>query len=286
MEENEQKRLEELRARNREITCHSGAFSPTELIERENVRRYSVSRIYGKLFLFLGMVLLTAVMLAVLAGVFLRVDNITVTDETDFSAEEIRKASGISIGQNLFLLDKNAAARRIARNVPYADHIVVSKRYPNGVRISLSRGEGMYYVQKGRDYYVLSEEKNVLARTDDIESIELAGYVRLDSSKISRCVAGEKLTFSDGDMEGMFDELCSLLKDHGLFGFCSSITFNSKFDVRFLYRGRITVKLGDLYDLDIKLRFAEKIMEKLGENDSGEIDVSDRDLHEGVLTLN
>ena len=284
MDREEQKRLEELRARNREITQHSGAFSPTELIERENVRRYSVSRMYGKLLISVGMILLTVLTVCVLGGVFLRVDSITVEDEEDFSAEEIRKASGIAIGQNLFLLDKNEVAKRIARNVPYADKITVSKRYPTGVRIALSRGTGCYYVQKGNDYYVISEEKNVLARTSDIETLELSGDVRLDSSKISRCVVGEKLVFSDRDMEGMFDELTALLREHGLFGFCTSITFNSKFDVQFRYQDRITVKLGDLYDLDIKLRFAEKIMEKTEENESGEIDVSDRNLHEGVLT--
>ena len=286
MDEKERKRLEELRARNREITRHSGEFLPDELIRKENVKRYSVSRIYGKIFLSLGMAVLSLIVLCVLCGVFLRVKSVSVGDETEFSAEEIRKASGISIGENLLLLDKNEAARRIARSVPYADEVTVTKRYPSGVYIALKRGVGRYYVQKGNEYYVISENKNVLARTEDIESLELSGGIRLESSKISRCITGEKLSFSDSDMEDMFDELIELLKEHGLFGFCTAVTFDSKFDIRFCYQDRLTVKLGDLYDMEIKLQFAEKIMEKLDENDSGEIDVSDRNLHEGVLTLN
>ena len=255
MEDKEQKRLEELRARNREIIRHSGEFLPIDKAEKENIRRYSVSRVYGRIFLAFGMILLSALVICALCGIFLRVKTVTVSDETDFSAEEIRKASGIVTGQNLLLLNKNETAKRIARNIPYADDVTVTKRYPSGVVISLRRGTGCYYVQKGSEYYVVSENKNVLARTNDIEALELSGCVRLDSSKISRCIAGEKLTFSDGDMEKMFDELISLLKDHGLFGFCTSVTFNSKFDVRFCYQDRMIVKLGDLYDLDIKLRF-------------------------------
>lgn len=285
MSDEERRRLEQLRARNREITEHSGNFSPLEMIQQGKATRYSATRVFRKYLLAAVMLVLTLAVLAAVVFVFLRVDTVSVSDEADFSAEEVRAASGIRSGQNLLLLDTNAVEKRIAATIPYAVNVKVTKRYPSKVKISLSKGQGCYYTRKGADYYVITEKGQVIARTTDVESLELGGLVRLESSKIARCVVGEPIAYSDQDMAGMFEELTECLKAYGWFGFCDSIAFNSKFDIRFSYQDRILVKLGDLYDFQIKFQFVEKILETLQENDSGEIDVSDRNLHEGVLTL-
>lgn len=285
MPQNEEKRLRELRERNRQIVEHSGAYSPLELIEKGNAKRYSNTRVFRKYLLAACLVLAVVILSAAAIFVFLRVEHVTVDNETDFSAEEVRAASGIHTGQNLLLLDKRSVADNIARKIPYADSIVVTKQYPSTVKISLKKGEAAYYIRKGEHYYVLSKAHRVLACTENVEQLELSGAIRLESNKISRCIVGESLGFSDEDLERTFAELEERLEEHGYFGFCTALSLNSKFDLRFVYKGRLLIKLGDLYDLDIKLQFVDKIMETLNENDSGEIDVTDRDLHEGILTL-
>lgn len=285
MSQNEEKRLRELRERNRQIIEHSGEYSPLDLIRTGDAKRYSNKRLFRRYLLAACVLLILIIVLAIGVFVFLRVERVTIDNETDFSAEEVRAASGINIGENLLLLNKRSIADRIARKIPYADSIAVTKKYPTTVKISLRKGEAAYYVRKGEAYYVLSKAHKVLASTENVEELELSGAIRLESSKIARCVVGETLTFSDEDMKALFDELEQRLEEHGYFGFCTALSLNSKFDIRFEYKGRLLIKLGDLYDLDIKLQFVDKIMETLGENDSGEIDVSDRDLHEGILTL-
>jgi len=281
----DEKRLEKLRARNKELREHSGNYSPMEMISGGMATKYSSKReFWDYVFLFLKIAIVVAVVI-VLAAVFFRIDSVTVTNETDFSAEEVISASGVKPGQNLILLDKDKVSQQISKKIPYASNIVISKTYPSKVKISLEKGKGTYYTQIGREYYVMDESCKVIAKTEKIEDIEIMGCVRIQSGKISRCMMGQKLLYRDIDMQDVFDELTMYLTEYGYMGFCGDIILDSKFDIMFTYNDRFTVRLGDLKDLEIKFQFLEKILQDMQPTDSGVINISDTDLHEGIVTL-
>ena len=209
----------------------------------------------------------------------------TVTNETDFSAPDVIKASGIRNGENLILLNKSEVSSRIAENIPYASDISVAKIFPSSVKISMKKGTPKYYTKIGKEYYAIDENYTVIAKTAKIEDVEMAGCIRLQSGKISRCVMGKKLLFRDADMQGVLEELIMNLEKYGYTGFYGDIIIDSKFDIMFTWNGRFTVRLGDLKDMDVKFQFLEKIKESLSDKDSGIINVSDSDLHEAIVTL-
>lgn len=284
-DKDEAERLKKLRERNRMIIEHSGNFSPVDIIASGKAKKYSSKReIIGVIAAVCAAVFLVAG-IAVAAGIIFRVGSVQVTNEEDFFAEDIIAASKIRYGQNLILADKQQISDNIAAAIPYAANISVKKVFPSKIKISLSKAAGKYYIKAGREYYILDDECTVIAKTDKIEDIELAGYTRLQSREISRCVVGKKLLYFDEDLYGVFDELEKLLVEYGYSGFCSEIFLDSKFDIKFTYMGRYTVKLGDLRDLEIKFQFLEKITDTLPGNAGGTIDVSDKDLHEAIVTL-
>lgn len=283
MTEKEALRLEELRKRNREIFEHSGNFTPIDIIESGKAKKYSSKREIAGVIVALVLVVAAAVALILVSGFVFRVKTVQVTNETDFYAEEIIAASGINIGENLIFADKDRIKAEIAASVPYASNITVKKVYPSKIIISLTKGSGKYYVCAGRYYYLLDENCNVIARTNRIEDIELAGCIRIQSEEIAECVVGKRLEYLDADLYDVFDELAYLLEKYGFSGFCSAIIIDSKFDLQFEYKNRFTVKLGDLNDLEIKFQFLEKIVDTLSDTDSGIIDVSDSDLHEATI---
>lgn len=284
-DKNEKKRLKKLKERNAQIIEHSGNFSPIELINSGKATRYSTKKDFNRLLRFLiKFAIACAVILSVIFA-FFRISDITVTNEEDFSAEEIISASGIKVGQNLVFLNSEKAEAEISEAINYASEVKVSKIIPSKVKISLSKAQGAYYTKVGRSYYVLDENCRVISKTSAIEDIELMGCIRLQSGKIKKCMLGSKLQYSDIDMQGVFDELIALLDKHELKPFCKDIILDSKFDIMFTYKERYTVRLGDLKDLDIKFQFLMKIIETLSDTDSGIINVSDSDLHEGIVTL-
>ena len=52
---------------------------------------------------------------------FFRVDTIEVTGTERYTEKDVIEASGIQLGDNLFLLNKYEAARSIAEQLPYID---------------------------------------------------------------------------------------------------------------------------------------------------------------------
>lgn len=285
MSHKEDKRLKDLQARNREIYEHSGNFSPIEIIKSGKAQKYSSKReIKG--YILLGVAALAVItLIIVFILMFFKVKNITVMNEEDFSSEAVIAASGIRYGNNTVFLDKSKAVSSIASAIPYAENIKIRKILPSGIKIYLEKGEGSYYTAIGEDYYILSKDSRVIEKTRDIESIELSGCIRLQSSKISNCIMGKKIEYRDIDMQKIFDELVYLLEKYNIYGFCNDIILDSKFDIKFLFKERYTVCLGDLYDLEIKFQFFDKIVETLSENASGVINVSDPNLHEAIVTL-
>ncbi len=278
-------RLEALRGRNREILRHSGNFSPDEMIKSGQAKKYSTKR---------EMVI---VLLAIVAGVavfalfFLvlrfgfRIKTIEVTNKTDFFADEVISASGVRPGASFFFTSTDAVASNISARIPYAGNVSVKKTFPSKMTISLDKITGRYYVSAGDEYYVLDGDMRVIARTHNIEDIELMGCIRLQSRKISECVLGRKLAFYDRDLEGVLGELIGLLEDEAILGFCSSIIIDTKFDIRFESFGRYTVLLGDLRDLELKISLLREVMNDLPQNAGGEIDVSDKNLRKAIVTL-
>jgi cell division protein FtsQ len=283
--EKEAKRLENLRKRNREIYEHSGNFEPLEMIKSGKAKRYSSKREIATVII--AFIIVTAVISGIfgLTFVFFRVNNINVLNVTDFYADQVISASGIEKGENLLLLDKEKIKKNIASKIDYASDIQIKKIFPSTVNIDMKTGQAKYYVKAGNVYYVLNKDCVVIAQTKRIEDVELAGCILLQSGEMARCVLGEKLTYRDADLQGVFDELNEMFDKYGHTGFVTAIYLDSKFDIRFTYKGRYTVKLGDLFDLDIKFQFLEKIAETLSETDSGIIDISDDDIHEAIVTL-
>jgi cell division protein FtsQ len=283
--EKEAKRLENLRKRNREIYEHSGNFEPLEMIKSGKAKRYSSKREIATVII--AFIIVTAVISGIfgLTFVFFRVNNINVLNVTDFYADQVISASGIEKGENLLLLDKEKIKKNIASKIDYASDIQIKKIFPSTVNIDMKTGQAKYYVKAGNVYYVLNKDCVVIAQTKRIEDVELAGCILLQSGEMARCVLGEKLTYRDADLQGVFDELNEMFDKYGHTGFVTAIYLDSKFDIRFTYKGRYTVKLGDLFDLDIKFQFLEKIAETLSETDGGIIDISDDDIHEAIVTL-
>ncbi len=284
---NDMERKAQSKRRSEEIYTHSGDFLPPT-ISGTTVEKYSSKReILGYIFSAVELVLIFALIIAAFAFVF-EIRSIEVIKSSDFpleySDEFIIESAGLSGYSNLLFADSNKISSGIKQAIPYAGVSKISKIYPVKIKIELFKAQPDFYTKLGDAYYAISDDFTVLAKTSDVDSLELRGAIYIASNKISRCVMGEKLAFSDMDMSDILSELDTLLDEYKLRSFTSEITLDSKFDISFLYQDRLRVKLGDLYDLDIKLQFFEKIVDTLDGTDSGIIDISDETLREAIVT--
>ena len=98
-------------------------------------RRRSRGR-FAFLYRLLCFVLICAAIVGALV-LFFKVDTISVSGNDRYSRETILAASGVSEGDNLFLLNKYDAAARITEALPYVESVRLSRKLPGTLRIDI-----------------------------------------------------------------------------------------------------------------------------------------------------
>lgn len=110
---------------------------------RRAASRRTSSGVGGKLLV------MAAVVAAVVFGVaiFFKVNTVEVQGNSIYSAEEIMSASGIQKGDNLFTLNKEAAAGSIKAGLPYVETVSVIRFLPDRVVIEVRESEAAFAVE-------------------------------------------------------------------------------------------------------------------------------------------
>lgn len=106
---------------------------------------------FGGLYKLLSFLVIFA---ALVAGcvVFFRVDRVTVSGNSRYTAQEIIAASGVEQGDNLFLANKPQIARAITRKLPYIEAVTPVKVLPDTLelRVTESKAVAVLEGEEGR----------------------------------------------------------------------------------------------------------------------------------------
>ena len=94
------------------------------------------------------LLIMAAIVAAVIFGVaiFFKVNTVEVQGNAIYSAEEIRSASGIQKGDNLFTLNKEAAAGSIKASLPYVETVSIIRFLPDKTVIEVKESDAPFAV--------------------------------------------------------------------------------------------------------------------------------------------
>lgn len=92
---------------------------------------------FGFLYKLLSVVL---ILCAIIGGciVFFRVEEITVTGNTVYTSDEVIAASGVDVGDNLFLINQLKGSRQILEQLPYISDVNLRPILPNALAITVT----------------------------------------------------------------------------------------------------------------------------------------------------
>lgn len=141
-----------------------------EELRRENRQALETKKRRRKAILIIALVavvVLTAVILSL--TVFFKITAVEVdASKTQYKAEQIRTASGIETGENLFLMDRDKAAEQISEQLPFTGDIQIKRSLPGKVRITVEDSKIAAAVKYNDQYIVLNENNKVLAKVGSI----------------------------------------------------------------------------------------------------------------------
>ena len=246
----------------------SSASRQRDRVEQRRRRRRRRNIVfYTALFL-----LVIGVAILLCFTVLFKLETVSVSGSSRYSAEEIIKASGLVKGENLFRQDLDKASSRVEEALPYIGEAQVSRKLPAEIVITVSEAQIAGVVEFEGQKILLDAKGKVLEATG--EAPENCPVFK--GLKIKDAVPGKPLQYADEEQKKTVDSLMQAIEESGL----SNITEYDVTDIYTLsvvYNNRIRLELGVSTDLVYKLRFFnEGLLQagKLTDKDMGTLDLS------------
>lgn len=220
----------------------------------------------GRMALVMTVLAVAAVGTVLSLTVFFKIKAIDVYGETRYSSKEIISAGNIALESNLIRLDSGMVSQRIERELPYIEKAEVKKRLPTTVELNVTPAKAAGYIKTESGYSIISTNGKVLEKTTELPS-KMAQISGIDVADVD--VAGRV-----SDEQGALKSISIIYETLGK-GMSANITalhVGDRINLSFVYRDRVTVRLGSESDLAEKLKFVVKILadpEKIDEDDVG-----------------
>lgn len=215
------------------------------------------------------------------AAAFFKVRTITVEGAGQYDAGLLAEASGIHAGDGLYALDKVAIRTSIMEAYPYIDSVRIIRQLPSGVLIRVTEEPPSYYFELEGELFVLSEELRVLERSDDRTALlhRYPNLIEIRTLPVSSAIVGRTLRFTGKTANVYAKDMLKLFLDGELGDRITMVDFSSRFDIRVVVDDRLTIEVGDAENLEMKIRFAMEIMQKINERYEATINVENEEAY-------
>ena len=226
-------------------------------------------------FLLIALIIFGALSVTVLFPIA----KINVKGESIYTQQQILDASGIDIGDNIFLLGSKARQRIISK-LPYISTVKFKRYLPDGLVIVVTPAveERCYY--NGKTYVVTDKNNKVLnivtEPQDNLFTIK-AGFE--NDIKIA-----DTLTLSKTEQEDTIKKILSATELKKLN--VTSVDVRDSIDITLTVENRFNVRLGDYTDMEGKLAHLAAMIEEIDETATGDINLKSwsQDKPEGYFT--
>jgi cell division protein FtsQ len=223
-----------------------------------------------------GKLLITlAVAAAIIFGVaiFFKVNNIEVQGNAIYSSDQIVKASGLAVGDNLLTVNKQAAAGGITAALPYIKSVSIGRTLPDTVVISVVESKAAFAVKTDTNtLWLIDSTGKALEKTDDETA---AAGAQIAGVSVESPTAG-KLVTSSATPANLTAALSVLkaLDGSGLLEQVKAIDVTKDYAITLWYGDQYEVLLGGTDQLDYKIQYLTVILGKLSNYQQGTIDLT------------
>lgn len=214
--------------------------------------------------------LITIIGASISLGIFFKIEKIEVLGDTRYTSEEIINSSKVKTGQNLVLLNKEKTKEKMEKTLPFLKVKNIKKTVPNKLTFEVEEVKNYAYIEQDGMCILFDEDKKIIEIKEDIEDHVL----KIEGIEVIDPKVGEKIKIKSENKEKRLYEILDLLKNYELTE-PTEVDLNNESKVIVGYQNRINILLGNLNELDYKMKTAAEIINnKLGKEEAGELDLS------------
>lgn len=222
---------------------------------------------YVFLFIAVNVVFISAAFL-----MLLKIKSINIEGNDRYSADDILSSLSVSVGENIYKYKANDIETAIKEALPYIADVEVRRKLPSTLELAVEEKIATMYMKVGGENFILSSDLLVLELTDDDN--KTAGLTKLIPGNLKRCIVGQYVRFNDMSSFDVLNTLQKSIESQFAKGDIVEIDLGTRFDIWLRYKDNFTVFVGNIDDCEIKMKFLKKIIEQLGNEKTGRIDIS------------
>ncbi|MGN0695867.1 MAG: cell division protein FtsQ/DivIB [Oscillospiraceae bacterium] len=219
-------------------------------------RRERQKKMQMRLYVIVIILVVAVIFVILVFNVFFNIQNVDVEGSTNYTAEEIFRASGITVGDNMLREDIAKCSENITSTLIYIESAEVKKIYPSTIKITVEASVPFANVQMTGGYYLISRGGKILEKLSNPKS----GIMTITGSEADITLEpGERFSSIDENKNKDIYALLDAFSEHELDNI-TYIDITDRANVSFEYDSRITVELGVVSDLDYRLNFITEIL--------------------------
>ncbi len=205
------------------------------------------------------------------AGIFLKVSEVKVEGASEYTADDVVKASSIEIGDSLMLVNENETVLNIRGNLPLVKDIRLERHLPGKVKIIITENKAIAYVKDDSAYWAIDANGKILRKMSmpPLNLMMIKGIVPVTPAE------GEKLSLGEGkiyDLAALIDFLTAA-ENQKAYTVITDVDMTDSGNIKFTYMGRFTVNFGRGENSDSKLKLVIGSASELKEDDTGTINL-------------
>lgn len=245
-----------------------------EIRADEDKKRKSAKLRRKILSYILLVVAIAAVIIVLSLTVLFNINTITIKGNKKYNNQEITAVLPIEKGKNLFVCDTKGAAKKLEENLPYIYKADIQRKIPSTIVVNITETPTVYSVLNSDKTYTLLDGNFKVLETSAKKN---KNSVTLDKLSLKTAVIGQVAELSNKKIKKnllTITDAVNRLKLEKVTG-VSSTDINNNY---IIYDKRITIKLGNLENIDNKIYSALAVIDRLNESNpqaEGIITVSD-----------
>lgn len=240
------------------------------MARRNRNRRRRGGGHFAFLYKLLTFFVICGVLVAALS-LFFKIDQTEVTGAERYSAQQVVQASGIQLGQNLYLLDKYEIAANIADALPYVESVRISRKLPNTLCFEVTECTQQVQIQQSGTVWQLCHSGKIVDTAISLQEGAVITGLTLENP-----AAGRMLQVSAEQEKGRGELLVLLqrLEEKGMLADCQEIHLEDPDLITLRFREHFRVELLWGSDLNYELNYLLAVLEKLEVGEKGTIDLT------------
>ena len=224
-------------------------------------------------------VVLTAVAIVAALTLFFKVEQVVVSGNDRYTAEEIIETSGVEQGDNLILMNKYRIAEKLYTQLPYITEVRINRKFPDVLMVEVVETKAVAVIKGGSSNWLLDSKGKLL---EVISSTAAKNYLSLEGMTAEDPAISGKLKLGE-DSPISADRLLELMGELEQRGMLEKTSVLDASDPEYLvmtYDGRFQVEVFYDADFNFKLNCLQAAVAQLEPNETGTIRMTLKDDNE------